>query len=74
MWHLVYSFYAEDYNTKMTVIFGLFAWLGVFLASVGLVMFYRCSRYTSYYDIYKEQKEKNEKSHSSSASFTRMPC
>ncbi|XP_008645330.2 protein S-acyltransferase 24 isoform X1 [Zea mays] len=40
----IHSIILEDYNTKMTVIFGLFAWLGVFLASVGLVMFYRCSR------------------------------
>ncbi|KAL9223942.1 hypothetical protein vseg_000025 [Gypsophila vaccaria] len=29
---------------RMTMGFGLFAWLGVFLASGGLVMFYRCSR------------------------------
>lgn len=28
---------------KLTVGFGLFAWLGVFLATGGLVMFYRCS-------------------------------
>ncbi|XVE71536.1 hypothetical protein DITRI_Ditri10aG0158600 [Diplodiscus trichospermus] len=28
---------------KLTAGFGLLAWLGVFLASVGLVMFYRCS-------------------------------
>ncbi|GAV82080.1 zf-DHHC domain-containing protein/Ank_2 domain-containing protein [Cephalotus follicularis] len=28
---------------KLTAGFGLFAWLGVFLASAGLVMFYRCS-------------------------------
>lgn len=30
---------------KLTASFGLFAWFGVFLASSGLVMFYRCSRY-----------------------------
>ncbi|KAK7837285.1 protein s-acyltransferase 24, partial [Quercus suber] len=29
---------------KLTAGSGLFAWLGVFLASAGLVMFYRCSR------------------------------
>ncbi|KAK9697904.1 hypothetical protein RND81_08G068500 [Saponaria officinalis] len=29
---------------RLTMGFGLFAWLGVFLASGGLVMFYRCSR------------------------------
>ncbi|KAJ4709109.1 S-acyltransferase [Melia azedarach] len=29
---------------KLTAGFGLFAWLGVFLATAGLVMFYRCSR------------------------------
>ncbi|XP_042481834.1 protein S-acyltransferase 24-like isoform X2 [Macadamia integrifolia] len=29
---------------KLTPGFGLFAWLGVFLATAGLVMFYRCSR------------------------------
>jgi len=32
---------------KLTAGSGLFAWLGVFLASAGLVMFYRCSRYVS---------------------------
>ncbi|KAF5175963.1 S-acyltransferase [Thalictrum thalictroides] len=29
---------------RLTAAFGLLAWLGVFLASAGLVMFYRCSR------------------------------
>ncbi|KAL5729670.1 protein S-acyltransferase [Ranunculus cassubicifolius] len=29
---------------KLTAAFGLLAWLGVFLASAGLVLFYRCSR------------------------------
>ncbi|KAH1033837.1 hypothetical protein J1N35_046011 [Gossypium stocksii] len=29
---------------KLTAGFGLLAWMGVFLASAGLVMFYRCSR------------------------------
>ncbi|XP_077215119.1 protein S-acyltransferase 24-like [Tasmannia lanceolata] len=29
---------------KLTAAFALFAWLGVFLASAGLIMFYRCSR------------------------------
>ncbi|XP_042506786.1 protein S-acyltransferase 24-like isoform X1 [Macadamia integrifolia] len=29
---------------KLTAGFGLFAWLGVFLASAGLVMLYRCTR------------------------------
>ncbi|KAK9269631.1 hypothetical protein L1049_001408 [Liquidambar formosana] len=29
---------------KLTAGFGLLAWLGVFLATAGLVMFYRCSR------------------------------
>jgi len=43
-WHLFYSLYAGDYNTNMTVPFGLFSWLGVFLAIAGLVRFYRCSR------------------------------
>ncbi|CAL5023585.1 unnamed protein product [Urochloa decumbens] len=33
-----------DYNTNMTLPFGFFSWLGVFLATAGLVMFYRCSR------------------------------
>ncbi|CAI9782414.1 unnamed protein product [Fraxinus pennsylvanica] len=28
---------------KLTAGFGLFAWMGVFLASLGLVLFYRCS-------------------------------
>jgi len=44
MWHLIYSYYAGDYNTKMTVFLGLFSWFGVLLATAGLVMFYRCSR------------------------------
>jgi palmitoyltransferase len=30
---------------KLTAGFGLLAWLAVFLATGGLVMFYRCSRY-----------------------------
>lgn len=29
---------------RLTVGFGLLAWLGFFLATAGLVMFYRCSR------------------------------
>ncbi|CAN6459516.1 unnamed protein product [Victoria cruziana] len=29
---------------KLTAVIGLFAWLGVFFATAGLVMFYRCSR------------------------------
>jgi palmitoyltransferase len=29
----------------MTAPFGMFAWSGVFLATAGLVMFYKCSRY-----------------------------
>lgn len=32
---------------KLTAGSGLFAWLGVFSASAGLVMLYRCSRYVS---------------------------
>ncbi|KAG1327099.1 Protein S-acyltransferase 24 [Cocos nucifera] len=32
------------YLLKLTAALGIFAWLGVLLASVGLVMFYRCSR------------------------------
>jgi hypothetical protein len=30
---------------NMTAPFGMFAWSGVFLATAGLVMFYKCSRY-----------------------------
>jgi palmitoyltransferase len=40
----VHSIILGDYNTNMTVPFGLFSWLGVFLATAGLAMFYRCSR------------------------------
>lgn len=36
---------------KMTAGFGLLAWLGVFLASAGLVMFYRCSRYILWHGL-----------------------
>ncbi|KAK8962980.1 S-acyltransferase TIP1 [Platanthera guangdongensis] len=35
----------------LTVTFALVAWLGVFLASSGLVMFYRCSRCPTLYLI-----------------------
>ncbi|TVU01986.1 hypothetical protein EJB05_52521, partial [Eragrostis curvula] len=40
----IHSIILGQYNANMTVIFGLFSWLGVFLATSGLVMFYRCSR------------------------------
>uniref|UniRef100_K3YQT1 S-acyltransferase n=1 Tax=Setaria italica TaxID=4555 RepID=K3YQT1_SETIT len=39
-----HSIILGDYNTNMTLPLGLFSWLGVFLATAGLVMFYRCSR------------------------------
>lgn len=38
------SVIADPHWLKMTTAFGLFAWLGVFLAAAGLVMLYRCSR------------------------------
>ena len=34
-----------QYAMTMTAPFGIFAWSGVFLATAGLVMFYKCSRY-----------------------------
>jgi len=37
-------FSAATKMPKMTAAAGLLAWFGVLLASVGLVMFYRCSR------------------------------
>ncbi|URD92010.1 DHHC palmitoyltransferase [Musa troglodytarum] len=40
----VQSVIAGSYILKLTFVFGLFAWSGFFLASAGLVMFYRCSR------------------------------
>ncbi|XP_058111442.1 protein S-acyltransferase 24-like [Magnolia sinica] len=40
----VHSVITASYLSKLTAAFGLFAWSGVFLASAGLVMFYRCSR------------------------------
>ncbi|CAN6230604.1 unnamed protein product [Urochloa humidicola] len=40
----VHSIILGDYNTNMTLPFRFFSWLGVFLATAGLVMFYRCSR------------------------------
>jgi hypothetical protein len=33
-----------QYVMTMTAPFGMFAWSGVFLATAGLVMFYKCSR------------------------------
>uniref|UniRef100_A0A0E0JWH2 S-acyltransferase n=1 Tax=Oryza punctata TaxID=4537 RepID=A0A0E0JWH2_ORYPU len=33
-----------QYSSNMTLLFGLFSWLGIFLATAGLVMFYKCSR------------------------------
>ncbi|XP_020149687.1 protein S-acyltransferase 24 [Aegilops tauschii subsp. strangulata] len=40
----IHSVIAGQYNSNMTLLFGFFSWLGVFLAIAGLVMFYRCSR------------------------------
>ncbi|CAN6271702.1 unnamed protein product, partial [Urochloa humidicola] len=40
----IHSIILGDYNTNMTLPLGFFSWLGVFLATAGLVMFYRCSR------------------------------
>lgn len=37
-----------SYNLKLTPIFGLCAWLGVLLATAGLFMFYKCSRYGNF--------------------------
>ncbi|WVZ77593.1 hypothetical protein U9M48_025446 [Paspalum notatum var. saurae] len=39
-----HSIVLGDYNTHMSIFLGFFSWLGVFLATAGLVMFYRCSR------------------------------
>ncbi|XP_042444392.1 protein S-acyltransferase 24-like isoform X1 [Zingiber officinale] len=40
----IHSVIAGSYVLRLTIVFGLFAWLGVFLSVTGLVMFYRCSR------------------------------
>ncbi|XP_037458357.1 protein S-acyltransferase 24-like isoform X1 [Triticum dicoccoides] len=40
----IHSVIAGQYNMGMTPAFGLFAWSGVFVATAGLVMFYKCSR------------------------------
>ncbi|KAJ6849729.1 protein S-acyltransferase 24 [Iris pallida] len=40
----IHSVVTGTYLRKMTAAFGLLAWSGVFLATAGLVMFYRCSR------------------------------
>ncbi|XP_051203261.1 protein S-acyltransferase 24 [Lolium perenne] len=40
----IHSVIAGQYMIGMTASFGLFAWSGVFLATAGLVMFYKCSR------------------------------
>ncbi|GKU99867.1 hypothetical protein SLEP1_g12649 [Rubroshorea leprosula] len=41
----IQSVLVTSYLPNLTTASGLFAWLGVLLASAGLVMFYRCSRY-----------------------------
>ncbi|ERN14295.1 hypothetical protein AMTR_s00033p00182370 [Amborella trichopoda] len=40
----VHSVISASNFPKLTAAFGLFAWLGVFLATAGLITFYRCSR------------------------------
>ncbi|XP_008795826.1 protein S-acyltransferase 24 isoform X1 [Phoenix dactylifera] len=40
----IHSVISGSYLLKLTAALGIFAWLGVSLATVGLVMFYRCSR------------------------------
>ncbi|KAF7104680.1 hypothetical protein CFC21_105560 [Triticum aestivum] len=40
----IHSVIAGQYNMGMPPAFGLFAWSGVFVATAGLVMFYKCSR------------------------------
>uniref|UniRef100_J3MG81 S-acyltransferase n=1 Tax=Oryza brachyantha TaxID=4533 RepID=J3MG81_ORYBR len=40
----IHSVISGQYMMDMTAPFGLFAWSGVFLATAGLVMFYKCSR------------------------------
>ncbi|KAJ8434996.1 hypothetical protein Cgig2_027839 [Carnegiea gigantea] len=40
----IHSVILDSELPRLTMGFGLLAWLGVFLASAGLVMFYRCSR------------------------------
>ncbi|KAF9679730.1 hypothetical protein SADUNF_Sadunf06G0044800 [Salix dunnii] len=40
----IYSVILASNLPKLTACFGLLAWLAVFLANAGLVMFYRCSR------------------------------
>lgn len=42
---------------KLTAGFGLLAWSGVFLATGGLVLFYRCSRYVIYRTFFFEVKK-----------------
>nr|CAB3468532.1 unnamed protein product [Digitaria exilis]CAB3470980.1 unnamed protein product [Digitaria exilis] len=40
----IHSVISGQYATNMSAPFGMFAWSGVFLATAGLVMFYKCSR------------------------------
>ncbi|CAN6163315.1 unnamed protein product [Urochloa humidicola] len=40
----IHSVISVQYAMNMTAPFGMFAWSGVFLATAGLVMFYKCSR------------------------------
>ncbi|KAJ6408138.1 hypothetical protein OIU84_011442 [Salix udensis] len=44
LWIYIYSVILASNLPKLTTCFGLLAWLAVFLANAGLVMFYRCSR------------------------------
>lgn len=55
----------------MTVFFGFFSWLGVFLATAGLVMFYRCSRQTSYCN--RSNKRKKLRSREINKGFANWP-
>ena len=44
----VQLFSAASSSLNLTAAFVFVAWLGVFLATAGLVMFYKCSRFLIY--------------------------
>ncbi|CAN1159354.1 Protein S-acyltransferase 24 [Linum perenne] len=59
----IHSVIMAENLPKLTAGFGLFAWLGVFLATSGLVTFYRCSRKDPGYikmNVHDPQKMKDD--------------
>uniref|UniRef100_A0A0D9WSJ6 protein S-acyltransferase n=1 Tax=Leersia perrieri TaxID=77586 RepID=A0A0D9WSJ6_9ORYZ len=57
----IHSVISGQYIMDMTAPFGLFAWSGVFLATAGLVMFYKCSRKDPGYIIANIRDSQNQR-------------